>query len=289
MAERKFEKHIEIERSIIKKYRKTIWVNFIAAVQEYELIQENDKIAVCISGGKDSMILAKCMQQLQKHSAYPFELVFLVMDPGYTPENRAQIEENAKTLNIPITIFESDIFDVTTRVGGSPCYLCARMRRGCLYSKAKELGCNKIALGHHFDDVIETVLMSMCYSSEIKTMLPKLHSTNFEGMQLIRPLYRVKEADIISWAKYNGLQFLQCACKLTAESKDREDLSKRKETKALIKYINSINPNAADNIFRSLHNVNLATMPGYRDCDSGEVHSFLEKFKEKENEKMSNL
>ncbi len=282
MAERKFEKHIEIERSIIKKYRKTIWVNFIAAVQEYELIEENDKIAVCISGGKDSMILAKCMQQLQKHSAYPFELIFLVMDPGYTPENRALIEENAKTLNIPIHIFESDIFDVTTRVGGSPCYLCARMRRGCLYSKAQALGCNKIALGHHFDDVIETVLMSMCYSSEIKTMLPKLHSTNFEGMQLIRPLYRVKEADIISWANYNGLHFLQCACKLTAESKDREDLSKRKETKALIKYMNSINPNAADNIFRSLHNVNLATMPAYRDCDSGEIHSFLEKFKEQE-------
>lgn len=287
MAERKFEKHIEIERSIIKKYRKTIWVNFIAAVQEYELIQENDKIAVCISGGKDSMILAKCMQQLQKHSAYPFELVFLVMDPGYTAENRALIEENAKTLNIPVHIFESDIFDVTTRVGGSPCYLCARMRRGCLYSKAKELGCNKIALGHHFDDVIETVLMSMCYSSEIKTMLPKLHSTNFEGMQLIRPLYRVKEADIISWANYNGLQFLQCACKLTAESKDREDLSKRKETKALIKYMNTVNPNAADNIFRSLHNVNLATMPAYRDCDSGEIHSFLKKFKEQE--KMSTL
>lgn len=282
MAKREFEKHIEIERSIIKKYRKTIWVNFIAAVQEYELIQENDKIAVCISGGKDSMILAKCMQQLQRHSEYPFELVFLVMDPGYTPENRALIEENAKKLNIPVHIFESDIFDVTTRVGGSPCYLCARMRRGCLYSKAKELGCNKIALGHHFDDVIETVLMSMCYSSEIKTMLPKLHSTNFEGMQLIRPLYRVKEEYIISWANYNGLRFLQCACKLTQDSKDREDLSKRKETKALIKYMNSINHNAGDNIFRSLHNVNLATMPGYRDCDSGEVHSFLEKFKENE-------
>ena len=281
MAKREFEKHIEIERSIIKKYRKTIWVNFIAAVQEYELIEENDKIAVCISGGKDSMILAKCMQQFQKHSSYPFELVFLVMDPGYTPENRALIEENAKILNIPVTIFESDIFDVTTRVGGSPCYLCARMRRGCLYSKAKELGCNKIALGHHFDDVIETVLMSMCYSSEIKTMLPKLHSTNFEGMQLIRPLYRVKEADIISWANYNGLRFLQCACKLTQDSKEREDLSKRKETKALIKYMKTINPHADDNIFRSLHNVNLATMPAYRDCDLGEVHSFLEKFNEK--------
>ncbi len=288
MAKREFEKHIEIERSIIKKYRKKIWVNFIAAIQEYELIQENDKIAVCISGGKDSMILAKCMQQLQKHSSYPFELVFLVMDPGYTPENRTLIEENAKLLNIPVHIFESDIFDVTTRVGGSPCYLCARMRRGCLYSKAQSLGCNKIALGHHFDDVIETVLMSMCYSSEIKTMLPKLHSTNFEGMQLIRPLYRVKEEDIISWANYNDLHFLQCACKLTAESKDREDLSKRKETKALIKYMNTINPNAADNIFRSLHNVNLATMPAYRDGDAGEIHSFLEKFKEQENYKNEN-
>ncbi len=281
MAERIFEKHIEIERSIIKKYRKSIWVNFIAAVQEYELIKENDKIAVCISGGKDSMLLAKCMQQLQKHSNVPFSLNFLVMDPGYNTENRKLIEENARLLNIPVEIFESDIFDVTERVGGSPCYLCARMRRGALYAKAQSLGCNKIALGHHFDDVIETVLMSMCYSSEIKTMLPKLHSTNFDGMQLIRPLYRVKEDDIISWAKYNGLHFLQCACKLTALSTEREDLSKRKETKALIKYMKTINPNADDNIFRSLHNVNLATMPAYRDCDNGEVHSFLEKFNEK--------
>ncbi len=281
MAERKFEKHIEIERSIIKKYRKTIWVNFIASVQEYDLIKENDKIAVCISGGKDSVLLAKCMQQLKKHSNVPFELIFLVMDPGYNAENRRLIEENARLLNIPVTIFESDIFDVTERVGGSPCYLCARMRRGALYAKAKSLGCNKIALGHHLDDVIETLLMSMCYSSEIKTMLPKLHSTNFEGMQLIRPLYRVKEDDIISWAKYNGLRFLQCACKLTALSTEREDLSKRKETKALIKYMKSINPNADDNIFRSLHNVNLATMPAYRDCDKGEIHSFLEKFNEK--------
>ncbi len=282
LAERTFEKHIEIERSIIKKYRKSIWVNFIAAVQEYELIKENDKIAVCISGGKDSMLMAKCMQQLNKHSDIPFSLIFLVMDPGYNAENRKLIEENAKLLNIPVTIFESDIFDVTERVGGSPCYLCARMRRGALYSKAQSLGCNKIALGHHFDDVIETVLMSMCYSSEIKTMLPKLHSTNFDGMQLIRPLYRVKEDDIISWANYNGLHFLQCACKLTALSTEREDLSKRKETKSLIKYMKTINPNAADNIFRSLHNVNLATLPAYRDCDNGKVHSFLEKFKQNE-------
>lgn len=278
MEKRKLDKYIEIERSIIKKYRKTIWSNFIAAVQEYELIKENDKIAVCISGGKDSMLMAKCMQQLQRHSIVPFELVFLVMDPGYNTENRKLIEENSKLMNIPVTIFESDIFDVTTRVGGSPCYLCARMRRGCLYSKAQSLGCNKIALGHHFNDVIETVLMSMCYSSEIKTMLPKLHSTNFEGMELIRPLYRVKEDDIISWANHNGLKFLQCACKFTEKSTEKEDLSKRKETKALIKYIKTFNNEADDNIFRSLHNVNMATIPAWRDSDSGQVHTFLEKY-----------
>jgi tRNA(Ile)-lysidine synthase TilS/MesJ len=224
------------------------------------------------------MLLAKCMQQLQRHSEVPFELVFLVMDPGYNKENRKLIEENSKLLNIPVEIFESDIFEVTVRSGGSPCYLCARMRRGCLYSKAQSLGCNKIALGHHFNDVIETVMMSMMYSSEIKTMLPKLHSTNFEGMELIRPLYKVKEQDIISWSNYNGLKFLQCACKFTEKSTEREDLSKRKETKALIEYIKTFNPNADDNIFRSLHNVNLATLPGFRDCDSGELHSFLEKY-----------
>lgn len=278
MGKRELEKYVEIERSIIKKYRKTIWSNFIASVQEYELIKENDKIAVCISGGKDSWLMAKCMQQLQKFSQVPFELVFLVMDPGYNAENRKLIEENSKILNVPVTIFESDIFDVTLRAGGSPCYLCARMRRGCLYSKAQSLGCNKIALGHHFDDVIETVLMSMCYSSEVKTMLPKLHSTNFEGMELIRPLYKVKEEHIIAWSNYNDLHFLQCACKFTEQSSEREDLSKRKETKALIKYIKTFNKNADDNIFRSIHNVNMATIPGWRDSDSGELHSFLEKF-----------
>ena len=278
MGKRELEKYVEIERSIIKKYRKTIWSNFIASVQEYELIKENDKIAVCISGGKDSWLMAKCMQQLQKFSQVPFELVFLVMDPGYNAENRKLIEENSKILNVPVTIFESDIFDVTLRAGGSPCYLCARMRRGCLYSKAQSLGCNKIALGHHFDDVIETVLMSMCYSSEVKTMLPKLHSSNFEGMELIRPLYKVKEEHIIAWSNYNDLHFLQCACKFTEQSSEREDLSKRKETKALIKYIKTFNKNADDNIFRSIHNVNMATIPGWRDSDSGELHSFLEKF-----------
>ena len=278
MGKRELEKYVEIERSIIKKYRKTIWSNFIAAVQEYELIKKNDKIAVCISGGKDSWLMAKCMQQLQKFSQVPFELVFLVMDPGYNAENRKLIEENSKILNVPVTIFESDIFDVTLRAGGSPCYLCARMRRGCLYSKAQSLGCNKIALGHHFDDVIETVLMSMCYSSEVKTMLPKLHSTNFEGMELIRPLYKVKEEHIIAWSNYNDLHFLQCACKFTEQSSKREDLSKRKETKALIKYIKTFNKNADENIFRSIHNVNMATIPGWRDSDSGELHSFLEKY-----------
>ena len=275
---RQLEKHQEIERSIMKKYRKTIWNNFIGAIQEYDLIKEGDRIAVCISGGKDSMLLAKCMQQLQRFSKVPFEIVFLVMDPGYNPANRNLIIENSKIMNIDITMFESNIFDVTLTSGGSPCYLCARMRRGCLYGKARELGCNKIALGHHFNDVIETVLMSMMYSSEIKTMLPKLHSTNFEGMELIRPLYKVKEDDIISWANYNNLHFLQCACKFTEESTEREDLSKRKEIKGLIKEIKKINPNVDDNIFRSLHNVNLATLPGFRDSDSGEVHSFLEKY-----------
>lgn len=275
---RTLEKHTEIERSIIKKFRKPIWNNFIGAVKEYKLISPGDKIAVCISGGKDSMLLAKCMQQLEKHSEVPFEAVYLVMDPGYNKKNRELIEYNARLMNIDIKIFESDIFDVTLRAGGSPCYLCARMRRGCLYSKAKSLGCNKIALGHHFNDVIETVLMSMMYSSEIKTMLPKLRSTNFEGMELIRPLYKVKEKDIIAFAKYNSLEFLQCACKFTEESTQKEDLSKRKEIKSLIEYIKTQNPEADDNIFRSLHNVNLAALPGWRERDSGEVHSFTEDY-----------
>lgn len=278
MGKRELKNSTLVQRSIIKKYRKSIWSNFIAAVQEYELISKGDKIAVCISGGKDSVLMACCLRQLQLHSEVPFELVYLVMDPGYAPENRALIEHNAKLLDLDVNIFESDIFEVTDRVGGSPCYLCARMRRGCLYSKAKSLGCNKIALGHHFNDVIETVLMSMTYSSEIKTMLPKLHSTNFEGMELIRPLYKVKEKDIIAWAEYNELKFLQCACKMTAKNADIELMSKRKEIKALIEYIKTQNPEADDNIFRSLHNVNLATLPGWRDSDSGELHSFLEKY-----------
>ncbi len=275
---RELEKSILVERSIIKKYRKQIWNNFVRAVKEYELIKENDKIAVCISGGKDSMLMAKCMQELKRHSEVYFDVKYIVMDPGYIPENRRLIEENARLLNIDVDIFNSDIFDVAYNAGGSPCYLCARMRRGALYSRAKELGCNKIALGHHFDDVIETALMSMMYSSEIKTMLPKLHSTNFEGMELIRPLYCVKERDIISWCNYNNLHFLRCACRFTADSAFDESLSKRQETKELIKNIRKFNPEADDNIFRSLHNVNMATIPGWRDSDSGEIHSFIDNY-----------
>lgn len=278
MAKKELERYQEVQRSIIKKFRKSIWTNFVGAIQEYELIKENDKIAACISGGKDSFLMACCLRQLQLHSNIPFELVFLVMDPGYNNENRKQIEYNTELLKLDVHIFESDIFEVTDRVGGAPCYLCARMRRGCLYSKARELGCNKIALGHHFNDVIETVLMSMMYSSEIKTMPPKLHSTNFEGMELIRPLYKVKEKDIIAWSEYNRLKFLQCACKMTEKNADIELTSKRKEIKQLIADIKLQNPNADDNIFRSLHNVNMATIPGWRDRDSGELHSFLENY-----------
>ena len=277
---RKLEKHQEIERSIIKKYRKTIWNGFVGAVQEYELIKENDCIAVCISGGKDSMILAKCMELLQRHSEVPFTLKYIVMDPGYAKPNRELIEKNLKLLGIDAKIFKSDIFDVAYSAGGSPCYLCARMRRGALYAKAQSLGCNKIALGHHLDDVIETLLMSMLYSSEIKTMLPKLHSTNFDGMELIRPLYKVKERDIIAWANYNDLHFLRCACKFTLDSAEDEMLSKRQEMKELVKTLRKTNPDADDNIFRSLHNVNMATIPGWRNNDSGDKHSFLERYDE---------
>lgn len=275
---RELSEHTVIERSIIKKYRKSIWNNFIKAVKDYELIKENDSIAVCISGGKDSMLLAKCLEQLSKHSEVPFTLKYIVMDPGYVAQNRKLIEENAKRMKIDIEIFNSNIFDVAYNSGGSPCYLCARMRRGALYDKAKSLGCNKIALGHHFDDVIETALISMMYSSEIKTMLPKLHSTNFEGMELIRPLYCVKEKDIIAWANYNGLKFLRCACRFTADSAFDESLSKRKETKELIKYIKKFNPEADDNIFRSLHNVNLSTVVGWREADGKEPKLFLDNY-----------
>ena len=242
------ERYQEIERSIIKKFRREIWSKFMKSVQECELIQENDVIMVCISGGKDSFLLAKCIQELQRHGKYPFQAHYVVMDPGYTETNRNKIIENAKILNIPIEIFESDIFEVVSKVESSPCYLCARMRRGFLYSRAQELGCNKIALGHHFNDVIETTLLSMFYGAEIKTMMPKLHSENFEGLELIRPLYRVKEDSIIAWAKFNQLTFLNCACRFTEKSAIDEEMSKRKEMKTLIKNMQKKNPDIDYNI-----------------------------------------
>ena len=268
-----------VERSIITKYRKVLWNPFIEAVKRYEMIQPGDRIAVCISGGKDSMLLAKLMQQLQKHSDFPFELVFLVMDPGYNELNRRKIESNAAHLNIPVTLFESDIFEVADSAGKSPCYLCARMRRGYLYSRAQELGCNKIALGHHFNDVVETTLISMFYGSQLQAMLPKLHSTNFKGMTLIRPLYCVHEDDIIAWARDNDLEFIQCACRLTERSAaDTGDVSvsKRKEIKLLLRRLRQDNPNIEKSIFNSIHAVALDTMPGFK--TGGVEHSFLERF-----------
>ena len=271
------EKYQEIERSIIKKYRRDIWSKFIKAVQEYELIRENDSIMVCISGGKDSFLLAKCIQELQKHSKVKFKACYVVMDPGYNEVNRNLIIENAKVLNIPIQIFESDIFDIVSSIDKSPCYLCARMRRGFLYGKAKELGCNKIALGHHFNDVIETTLLSMFYGSEIKTMMPKLHSDNFEGLELIRPLYLVKEDAILSWVKFNELHFLNCACRFTENCTLADDTtSKREEMKRLIKDLLKINKNIDYNIFKSLDNVNLNCILGTK--TKGVYKSFLEDY-----------
>ena len=261
------EKYQEIENSLITKYRKDIWAKFVKGVKEFNMIQENDKIAVCMSGGTDSYILAKCMQEIQRHGKVKFELVFLVMDPGYTKENRTKIEENAKTLAIPITIVESDIFQAVEKIEQSPCYLCARMRRGTLYSKAQELGCNKIALGHHYDDVMETILLSTIYGGEFKTMMPKLHSTNFKGMELIRPLYYVREKDIISFAKYHQLEFLNCACKFTAENNNENLNSKRLVIKHLIAELKKDNPYIENNIFKSAFNVNLDTIIGYHRKD----------------------
>lgn len=276
---RQLEDYQLVERSIIKKYRKDIWNPFIQAVKDYQLISEGDKIAVCISGGKDSMLMAKLMQQLQRHSEVEFDLVYLVMDPGYNPANRQRIEENALRLNIPITVFESDIFQITDTIEKSPCYLCARMRRGHLYAKAKELGCNKIALGHHLSDVIETTLLGMFYGSQLQAMLPKLYSTNFEGMQLIRPLYCINEKAIISWANYNDLHFIQCACRFTDNYENSGDGigdSKRQEIKFLIENIKKNNPNIERNIFKSIHNVKLDTFIAYK--QKGIEHSFLEEF-----------
>ena len=269
-----------IERSIIKKFRKQLWNPFTAAVKRYELIQEGDRIAVCISGGKDSMLLAKLMQELQKHSDVPFELTYLVMDPGYNAANRQKIESNARLLHLPITIFESNIFDVANSVPKSPCYLGARMRRGYLYSKAKELGCNKIALGHHFSDVIETTVMGMFYGSQLQGMLPKLHSRNFEGMTLIRPLYCIHEEDIIAWKNYNSLDFLQCACRFTESCADGTGQSKRQEIKLLLRRLERENPGIQRSIFKSIHSVCLDTMAGYK--SEGVEHSFLERFADEE-------
>mgnify|MGYP001324243458 CR=1 FL=1 len=265
------------ERSLIKTYRKSLWNPFVAAVKRYELGSPGDHIAVCISGGKDSMVLAKLMQELQRHTEQPFSLTFLGMDPGYNMENRALMESNAALLGIPVEVFESDIFDVTTKVEKNPCYLCARMRRGWLYAKAQELGCNKIALGHHYDDVIETILMGMLYGAQVQTMMPKLHSTNFEGMELIRPLYLVREDDIKAWRDYNGLHFIQCACKFTdtcTTCNNEENRSKRVEIKELIKNLKKVNPFVESNIFRSVENVNIDTVVGYK--QHGIRHNFLE-------------
>ncbi len=275
-----------IEQSITKKYRKELWNPFVEAVKRYELIQAGDRIAVCISGGKDSMLMAKLMQMLQRITEVPFDLTFLVMDPGYNEENRKKIESNAKILEIPVTFFETNIFNVAYKTEKSPCFLCAKMRRGHLYNKAKELGCNKIALGHHFNDVIETTVMGMFYSSQLQAMIPKLRSKNFEGMELIRPLYCVHEDDIIAWAKHNGLEFIRCACRFTENSANSHDGigdSKRQEIKMLIKELKKRNSYIEKSIFNSLHTLALNTFPGYKDKDG--VHSFLEQYNSVKNEK----
>ena len=275
------EKYLEIERSIIKKFRKELWSKFVKAINEYELVEDNDKIMVCISGGKDSFLLAKCFQELERHGKQNFKAEYVSMDPGYNKANRKLIEDNAKLLNIPLEMFESDIFDSVSNMDVRlSCYMCARMRRGYLYSKAKELGCNKIALGHHFDDVIETTLLSMFYGSEIKTMMPKLHSDNFPGLELIRPLYLVKEEDIIAWKKSNDLTFLNCACRFTEACSIDDGTSKRQEVKKLIKELKKFNPNIDNNIFKALDNVNLNCVIGTK--INGKYHSFLEKYKNEE-------
>ena len=272
------ERYQEIERSIIKKYRKEIWSKFVKTVQDYELIKENDNIMVCISGGKDSFLLAKCIQELQRHGKVKFDAHYVTMNPGYNEYNREMIIKNAEALNIPLEMFETNIFDVVAEIDSKvSCYLCARMRRGNLYSKAQELGCNKIALGHHFDDVIETTLLSMFYGSEIKTMMPKLHSENFEGLELIRPMYLIKEEDIISWKNNNDLTFINCACRFTESCAVEDDgISKRKEMKNLIKNLRKVNKNVDHNIFKSMDNINLNCVLGTK--KNGEYKSFLEEY-----------
>lgn len=273
-----------VEHSIITKYKKTLFHRFIGAVKDYELISKGDKIAVCISGGKDSMLLAKLMQELSIHGDYPFDMEFIVMDPGYAPKNRQRIIDNAEMLDIPIRIFETDIFDSVVNIEKSPCYLCARMRRGHLYKYAQSLGCNKIALGHHFDDIIETILMGMLYGAQIQTMMPRIKSTNYDGMELIRPMYYIREKDIISWGNYNNLEFLQCACRFTEQNAlpDGTGTSKRQEIKNLIREMKKVNPQVDINIFRSVERVNLSTIIGYYKED--EEHNFLENFRQMRNE-----
>lgn len=276
---KQLERFQQIERSIITTYRKTIWSPFVLAVKKYQLIQAGDKIAVCISGGKDSMLLAKLMQELQRHSEVPFELVFLVMDPGYAAENRKKIEDNAALLRVPITVFESDVFAAAdSACAEAPCYLCARMRRGHLYAKAKELGCNKIALGHHKSDVIETTVMGMLYGGQLQGMLPRIKSTNFDGMELIRPMYCILENDILRWKEYNGLEFIACACQFTKHLTGGEDdtFSARKRVKEWIAELKKENPNVENSIFQSIHNVQLDTLAEYK--QEGKKHSFLDKF-----------
>lgn len=274
----------EIEKSIRKKFHKQLFSRFAKAVRDYQLVQEKDRIAVCISGGKDSMLMSKLFQELQKHRKVSFELEFLVMDPGYLPRNRNLIEENAANMGIPIKIFETEIFDAVYEIEKSPCYLCARMRRGHLYHQARELGCNKIALGHHYDDVIETILMGMLYGGQVQTMMPKLHSTNFQGMELIRPMYYIREDDIKHWRDYNSLHFLQCACRFTEScavyEPEDENLSKRMEIKQLIAELKKKNPFVEANIFKSVENVNLSTVIAYK--EQGERHHFLDSYERSE-------
>lgn len=273
------EKYQLVERSIQKTYHKDLWTPFTRAVKRYQLIREGDRVAVCISGGKDSMLMAKLVQMLHRHSEVPFEVVYLVMDPGYNEQNRKKIEENAALLHIPITVFETRIFDIANNTGQSPCYLCARMRRGALYTKARELGCNKIALGHHMNDVIETTVMAMFYSSQLQGMLPKLHSRNFEGMELIRPLYCIREEAVLAWRNYNELEFIQCACRFTENCTTCDNGnggSKRQEVKGLIRRLKRFNPEIEQSIFNSLHAVNIETFPGYK--AGGKAHSYLEDY-----------
>ena len=268
----------QVEQTIVRRYHEELWSPFCKAIKRYQLIQPGDKIAVCISGGKDSMLMAKMMQMLHRHSEIPFEVEYLIMDPGYNAVNRQKVESNAHFLEIPYTLFESDIFDVANSQDKNPCFLCARMRRGCLYGKARDLGCNKIALGHHFDDVIGTTVMGMFYGGQLQAMIPKLKAKNFPGMELIRPLYLIHEEHIIAWAKANGLEFIQCACRFTENSVKHEGGSKRLEIKNLIKELKKTNPTLEDNIFASIHTLQLDTMVGWK--YKGKTHSFLDHYEE---------